>query len=157
MQENKIKYLTIGVLALAAINILLVSMMFLSPIKPQRNFKMKSDQRGFGENKGASFLIKKLDLSEDQSEDFKILFRQHIGKKDSLGKIIHQNKKQLARIVMESESDTTLINDTLMELMYANKQIELEMINHFKELKKICSPDQQTKLTKILQHIGKRQ
>lgn len=153
MQEKKIKYLTIGVLTLVFINIVLIALLLLPPQFKTRKIRMERDKV---ENRGAQFLMNRLNLTVEQRASFKPVFEKHKIRRDSLEQAIHQKKRKLAQDMLQNDYDTAAVNEILNDLDILNRKAEMEMLNHFRELKEICTPEQQLQLRKTISKINDR-
>ena len=142
MQEKKIKYLTISVFALIAVNVVLVVFMFMHrpPLEGRQHRKLK--------NRGAQFIVKKLDLTAEQEVDFRTSFEKHKIKKDQIEDEIRKQKRTLFRSAISG--DTARAQAIILELNEANENHEWEMYAHLQELKKICTPQQIEKLSEVV-------
>ncbi len=153
MQEKKIKYLTIGVLTLVFINIVLIALLLLPPQFKTRKIRMERDKV---ENRGAQFLMNRLNLTDEQRASFKPVFEKHKIRRDSLEQAIHQKKRKLAQDMLQNDYDSAAVNEILNDLDILNRKAEMEMLNHFRELKEICTPEQQLQLRKTISKINDR-
>ena len=98
MNDKKIKYLTITVFALIAVNLALI--IFLMMPKPPRESRHQNRMK----NRGAQFLVKRLNLTSEQESEFKIAFEKHRAEKDQIEKEIRKQKKALFRSAIAGDS-----------------------------------------------------
>ena len=101
----------------------------------------------------SAYLIEKLSFNKDQQTQYEALVKQH---REQVKQLHEQTKA-----VKDSFFDllqSTIVNDSLQnhlanEIAALNKQTDLITFNHFKEVRKICTPDQQKEFDKILKDI----
>lgn len=131
----KSKLLPILLVVLILLNGVLIFMLIK---KPHLNRK---------ENAERSFLIEQLQFSESQQEKFKTLDNIHRDRMMNLEVSIRKQKD----ILFNSFADETINVDSLARVA-GNLEIkkELEVFNFFKEVRKICTPEQQNKFDAII-------
>ena len=101
-----------------------------------------------GENKPPSrperVLIESLKMDEKQEAIFKLLRVQHHQTHDSLLQIIADQRQVLY-------SQKQVANDSILQQIgLLQQQIERVTYDHFKEIRKICTPKQQVQLDTLL-------
>lgn len=98
---------------------------------------------------GQTYLESELHLTPVQAEEFKKLKKAH---HDSI-LVIHNLMKEKRGIISENmvkpNPDTTLLYKTTEELGMLFAQTRKLYISHYFELRKVCNPDQQQKLSEI--------
>lgn len=136
----KSKLLPILLVVLIFLNVFLIFMLIK---KPHLNRK---------ENAERNFLIEQLQFSEGQQEKFKSLDNIHRDRMMNLEFSIRKQKD----ILFNSFADKTLNVDSLVRVA-GNLEIkkELEVFNFFKEVRKICNPEQQKKFDAIIKEAIK--
>lgn len=152
MQAKKLKILTIGVLALIAINLALISYIILEPKLTTSANKRQSDSRKTeNRDQGARFLIRELDLSKEQQEAFRDLFKDHKQLRDSLDSDIRKNKALLVQSSIAPEANTANQDSLIEVIAEAHKLKEKAMIDHFTKMKALCSEDQIERLSRVIE------
>jgi periplasmic protein CpxP/Spy len=143
MNEKKIKYLTIAVFALIAVNISLIAFLMLP--KPPRDH----GRDGRMHNKGAEFLMNRLELTDDQKAIFEQDFKAHKSRKDSTDKIIWDKKRMIFKCAITG--DSIRAQAIIQEMNDIHSANEMEMYNHFQKMKQICTPEQLDRLNKVIE------
>ena len=92
------------------------------------------------------FLQKELNLTSDQKTKFKELWDQHLSITNKYHEELQKNKKQLFEALSKNPSDTILILDILQKEGEIYALLEKALVQHFMDLKGVCSEDQQEKL-----------
>ena len=89
-------------------------------------------------------LVETLNLDEKQQAIFKILKEQHHASHDSLLRLIADKRQMLYR-------QKGGVNDSILtQIGLLHQDIERITYNHFNDVRKICTPDQQTQLDSLL-------
>jgi protein CpxP len=150
---SKIKLLSIAVIGLLIINIaMLAFLLFRRPI---------NDKPGgpFPEHEGPKkIIIEKLHFNPEQVSNYEMLIKGHRSAVKKLEEDIRSSKKNLY-LTLNTELPRT--EDSLVVVLGAlQEQIEMVHYNHFKDIKKLCKPNQLVyfrSLTKELAQFFSRQ
>ena len=138
---NKSKFLTIAVL------VLLVSNLFLA------GFILTHKKGGPHRKNPKELIVKKLDLDHNQVKKYEELIDAHkpafIEKKKTL-----QNKKNDLYLLLQSHNDQTKSLELSTEIGALQREIELFQFNHFKDIRKLCNPDQLVRFDDLMIEIG---
>lgn len=131
MKNNGLKYIVI--LALLANAATLIFFWYNRPEKRERP-----------NVRPARVLIETLNLDEAQQDVFQTLKKQHHATHDSLLQIIADKRQILYR-------QKGGVNDSILnEIGRLHQDIERITYNHFNDVRKICTPAQQTQLDSLL-------
>lgn len=95
-------------------------------------------------------ITQELKLDNDQQKAFMTLRQQHHGKHDSLLQLIAEKRK-----VLYSQKPASL-DSILLPIGQLQQEIELVTYQHFEDMRKICTPEQQAKLDKLLVGAAQR-
>lgn len=147
---KKNRNLIFTIIVLVIINIATLSLLWLG--KPNPN-KIRKPIDGRDEKVRIEKLLKKdLGFSTQQAEQFLRLQKNHREKTNFLAEELQQLKKKMFEEAMYSNNFN--ISDSLLNLSL-EKQKELETITfqHFQKVKKICTPEQQEKLFKLMHRL----
>ncbi|MEP4534372.1 MAG: periplasmic heavy metal sensor [Cyclobacteriaceae bacterium] len=152
MQKRKLKLLTIGVLALMAINLALISFIILGPKLAVAKYKRQGVSKNIeNRDKGARFLIQELDLSKEQQQAFRSLFQDHRKLRDSLDIAIRKNKALLVQSSIDPEVNS-VDQDSLIEVIAQSHMLqERAMAEHFTKMKALCNQDQVERLSRLIE------
>lgn len=125
---NKTKFLTAALVVLVLLNLgTLTFIVFVRPPHPP-----KSDPR--------SVVIERLHLDQKQIEQYQLLIEQHQRQTNRIAKQIADDKNELFRLL---ETDDTLMRHSLLDhLGHLHRQMDVANVDHFLEIKKMCTPDQ---------------
>jgi hypothetical protein len=93
-------------------------------------------------------IIEKLKFDETQILQYDELIKDHQKSIQALDKQIHRTKSKL---ISQLKVDSLSSNEDLIisEIASLHKKIEKTHMNHFREIKKICNPNQALKLDSI--------
>jgi len=153
MENNsQLKFWKWAVLLLAALNIFLLTSMWLKQNAPL-NEEMRQPPNG---KRAADFLIEQLKFSDKQMTDFEKLKESHHASIDSLreaGKEIHH---LFFDNLKNERQDTALVNKFAREIANNQTQIELVTFNHFEKVRQLCNEKQKQKFDEIIQEVLKR-
>ena len=92
------------------------------------------------------FLQKELNLTNEQKEQFKSLKDQHLAVTKTYHEELQKNKKQLFETLSKTPTDSVLIDNILEKDGKIHALLEKALVEHFTDLKGICSEEQQEKL-----------
>ena len=139
---NKSKFLTVSVIALLVCNLFLIG--FILWHKPGKHER----------NNPRNFIIEKLDLTENQIEEYEILIASHQPLFKEKRMLLHEKKNQLYMLLQgttEESAPEVLSN----EIGTLQRQIEILQYNHFKDLKALCEPSQLNKFGDLMTEISR--
>lgn len=139
---NRLKLLKISVVVLVIINLILVTVVFIGgKHHPPRHHNEKQ------------IIIERLGLNNDQIDIFEYSIEQHIH-------AIQKQEKELKRLKKElyltlKTDDVGREKELLKELMVVKKEIESIHLNHFKEIKSLCTDEQLPKFDVLTEDLAK--
>ena len=139
---NKSKFLTISVIALLVCNLFLIG--FILWHKPGKHER----------NNPRNFIIKKLDLTENQIEEYEILIASHKPLFKEKKMLLHEKENQLYMLLQgtaEESAPEVLSN----EIGTLQRQIEILQYNHFKDIKALCKPNQIGRYDELMTEISR--
>lgn len=130
MNNNWLKYLVI-----AALLINTATLVF---------FWLKRPLNGNRPPQALQLLEKELQLDDKQMDAFEISKKQHHRSHDSLLQLMGEKRQMLYSLKSPS------IDSTVKQIGAIQEEIELITYHHFEDVRKICTPEQQAKLDKML-------
>ena len=132
---NKIKILKWIIAGLVFSNLLLISGGFLLNSKHRKT-------------KPRQLIIEKLKFNETQITHYDKLIKDH---QKSIRKLNNQLHRTKDKLISQLEVDSLFSNEELVisEIALLHKKIEKTHMNHFREIKKLCNPNQSSKLEKM--------
>ena len=143
--KNKILIVIIAVLLLT--NIVLVSFLLLN--KPSSKKGMRSDRTALI----AAFLEKELGFDQQQLKQYENISdpnrTQVSAMFEALGKDKEQQFKQLAT---DNFSDAAILK-TADLIAFRQKEIDIVLYNHFKQIRNLCTPPQQPKFDSMFYKV----
>lgn len=108
---------------------------------------LKNDKQPRGKA-ALDYMINKLDLNQQQKEQFEQLRREHHENNTAireLGKQLHDDF-----FAALAGNDTLLVNQLADSIALLQKQQELKTWKHFKTLRNLCNPEQQKKFDEMI-------
>jgi Spy/CpxP family protein refolding chaperone len=143
---NKVTLLTILVIVLLIVNGITLYFQFQ---KPKRNRQ--------GPPGNPVMLFKKLNLDEQQEQQFEQMRKAHFQKRDSLRSEDMRLRKAMADMITTGVNDTSKIDSITNLLALNRKQFETGFYNHFQKLYSILRPEQKKEFGTVLEELIKRQ
>lgn len=90
-----------------------------------------------------------LGLDEKQQVAFSDLTNEHFQKRKDHVKAIREKKRELLEAVAAETEDTIAINALVNEITSLERANEEFFIEHFRNLKAVCTPEQQKNLARV--------
>ena len=138
MKNNGLKYLVIAALLVNAATLIFF-------------FVTRAPRKGRPPKETFDKITEELKLDNDQQKIYSSLRKQHHRTHDSLLQLIAEKRQ-----ILYSPKPASL-DSIIQPIGQLQQQIELITYQHFKEVRKICTPEQQAKLDKMLvgavQHV----
>ena len=135
--KNKILLVIIGILLIT--NIGLVS--FYSLSKPAQKKSMRPDRTAMI----SAFLKNELNFNQTQLAQYDSLSNQHrILIRTKLNAIRKEKETEFNQLTQDNFSDSSIVNTAVL-FSTKQKEIEIIMFNYFKDIRNLCSPQQQPK------------
>jgi len=139
---SKQRILIIAVVVLVVLNIATLSFLWMSKYDKHKHRKMK--HKPDVEN----YLVRRLNLSPEQADAFKIAREQHFKQTHELQRSLHDNRKRLTELL--SDTDTSQQNELLVNIRDQNIQIEKLNFQHLQNLRSICTDEQKLKFDSVI-------
>jgi Spy/CpxP family protein refolding chaperone len=139
--NNKRLLIIIGILLFA--NLVLVSFLILN--KPTTKRYIRGDRKAMI----TSFLQNEIGFNQHQLQQYDSLNEQHRTKIKSMFDAARSDKEnEFKQLAISNFSDSAIVNTATI---FAGKQreIEITMFNHFKEIRTLCTPQQQPKFDSL--------
>jgi periplasmic protein CpxP/Spy len=139
--KSKILITIIGILLIA--NIALVSFYFLT--RPVAKKGLRADRAAMI----STFLKNDLGFNQEQLKQYDSLSSQHrITIKAMFDEIRKEKENEFKQLTRDNFSDSS-INNTATLFSAKQKEIEITMFKHFKDIRNICTPQQQPKFDSL--------
>lgn len=139
--KNKILLVIIGILLIT--NVALVS--FYSLSKPVEKKGMRPDKTAMI----SAFLKNELKFNQTQLTQYDSLGNQHrILIKAKFDAIRKEKETEFTQLTRDNFSDSS-INNTAVLFSAKQKEIEIIMFNYFKDIRNLCTPEQQPKFDSL--------
>ncbi len=156
---SKTKILIASVIALAIINIITLSVVWLQakPHFPRHNFGMHQQpphKKGFDHMD--HFISNKLGFNDTQKKQFKELKRAHFEQIEKH----HKQKRELMKELFQLLKADEVNNSKKASLIAKSTALEQQMIStkfeHFQALKKLCTSDQLDAFLEMIERMENR-
>lgn len=156
--ENK-KILLIGtIILLIVINISALSTIYYkSKILPKRNFELNNMKEEAHIRGMHRFIKEQLNLSESQFEKFQEISNNNMIKSQSISIKLNEKRHEMIDEIAKINPNPKLLDDIAHEIGDLHYELKKTTINHFLELKEICSDDQQEKLQRLFMKMTQEQ
>ena len=140
------------VLVIAVIVLLLTNLGMLFFFLRQENEPAKKQSRG-RDGMMTDFLQKEIGFNKDQLQQYDTLSKQHREKVKAAFDEIRSSKQEWYKQLGNKGFDDSTMHNTAVRTADMQEQIEYKMLLHFKEIRKICTPDQQPKFDSLFYKI----
>lgn len=146
---SKIKLLTVAVIGLLLINIAIVCFLFLKrPHQPLEGMRPPLDEAG-----PKNIIIERLHFDKAQVAAYEELIKAH----QSSVRVTNDSIRLLKQALYQTLSNETFAgkDSIINKLTYLQNKIEHLHYNHFIELKKLCSPNQQKDFNELTKELAR--
>jgi periplasmic protein CpxP/Spy len=134
---NKIKFLSIAVVALVLLNLTIIGVLFFK----ESRHPLTGERHGKKEPK--NIMIERLNFDDLQIIKYENLIKVHRSLKEESNQNIHDLKNVLYSSVAQGSVET---RDSIVQLILVEqKKLELINYNHFADIRKMCNADQAKK------------
>jgi protein CpxP len=106
-------------------------------------------QRGDHKARIDGFFKKELNLDEDQMVELRKLTSEHMEKRRENGKLLREQKRKLLKTLSAETEDSLAIESILTEISRLEANNEKIFVEHFRNLKTVCTPEQQENLHRV--------
>lgn len=131
---DKIKTLTIAVVALIILNIGTLGFLIFSGPKLRGPHPHREGPK--------NLIIEKLHFDQKQQVAYEALIQWHRSTVDSLDQQIRQTKNRLYLQLIKTNVDETTKDSLIAVIANEQKQIEQTHFKHFQDIKKLCNAEQ---------------
>jgi periplasmic protein CpxP/Spy len=138
--------------------LLIISLLLITNIAMLFFFMVKKDGHKKGSRGDRSammkeFLQKDIGFNEQQLQQYETLSKQHREKVKAGFEAIKNNKQQWFKELGNKGFTDAAITDAVNKTAEKQKAMELQMLNHFAAIRKICTPVQQEKFDSLCYKI----
>ncbi|WP_298420069.1 Spy/CpxP family protein refolding chaperone [uncultured Kordia sp.] len=112
-------------------------------------FRIFGDKPPKGPNPG-NFIVKELHFDEAQLKDFRKINDAHHEEMRKISREVKELKDQLFAQISEASVNEAKVNDLARRIGEKERQKDLKLFYHFKEVQKICTDEQRERLSTIL-------
>jgi protein CpxP len=150
---TKNRFAFISIVILVVLNIITLTLLWIFHFRQPSRVQPPFDRRAARVEK---FLERELNLSSEQSMEFKNLRRQHFEATMVVMDEIRELKEKMMSEVFSKDPDSAVVKNLTEQI--GNKEAEREWLlyKHFRELRDVCTPEQQIKLHEIFLKIFER-
>jgi protein CpxP len=147
---TKNRFALISIITLVVLNIFTLTLLWIFHFRQPARVQPPFDRRAARVEK---FLERRLNLSPEQSTEFKQLRRQHFQESMVVMNEIRELKEKMLDEVFSKDPDSLVVKNLTEQI--GNKEAEREwlLFTHFRELRDVCTPEQRVKLEQIFQKI----
>jgi Spy/CpxP family protein refolding chaperone len=140
----KNKWLSILILLLLVANIATLSMYWYTKlVKPENQQPAKRGE-------AANFLIKELGFNAEQEKKYRVLIEEHQKATRLASKALRAAKENYFDLLQENTVDSVSEKIALTEIVTTQQQLEQITFNHFKQVKDLCTAEQQLKFNTVI-------
>jgi Spy/CpxP family protein refolding chaperone len=101
----------------------------------------------------AHWLAAELKLTTEQEQQYKQLLQQHREKMDAIQQTDRELHDRFFAQLKTAEPDTLLVNSIADSIAANRVQIELLTFNHFRQIRSICTVEQQQKFDAVIDEV----
>lgn len=143
--ENS-KFTGTALLLLLALNSVLLVLLVLK--KPDNSANVVVNPRQAGGPK--DFLIHELNLDAAQTAKYSEMARQHHDKIQRIEADVRQLRDSMVSQLESASPDTAIISRLAQKVGQDQVQLDQITFDHFRELRSICTPEQQARFAKVI-------
>lgn len=111
---------------------------------------------GHKDNKPRFSMVEELNFNQEQQEAYNTMKSTHSEKMKSYSKRISELKQEMYSNVGEQEISEAFLDSVVDLIAIEEKNKDLEMYKHFREVRGICNDKQKEQLSKIIEDAIKR-
>ncbi len=101
----------------------------------------------------AEYLIQKLGFNNTQQEQYKAMVKQHREKTKQLREQLRTARDNFFDQLAHENISDSIKNNYLEKISSINRELDQMTFDHFREVRKFCTPDQQQKFDKVIDDI----
>ena len=101
----------------------------------------------------SAYIIKELSLNDKQQEQYNAMVQQHRKQSRSIQEQIRNCKDSFFNLLSNDNANDSIKNNLSAKIASLNSELDLITYAHFKEVRKICTPEQQQKFDGIIKEI----
>jgi Spy/CpxP family protein refolding chaperone len=101
----------------------------------------------------STYIIKELSLNDKQQEQYKAMVQQHRAQSRLIQEQVRDNKDSFFNLLANENVKDSIKNHFASKISLLNRELDLATFDHFKEVRKICTPDQQKKFDGIIKDV----
>ncbi len=143
----------IALVALVLMNVSLVIMLWLQPMSHQR---MTEKGANPPPRRAEGFLIDALKLDADQRAKLKVLREEHFETTRELHKGVRSTKRAMFDALLSNSPDTAAALQKAAEYGDQLQRIDEALIQHYLDIREICTPEQKDELRKVFRKAIRR-
>ncbi|ULQ56554.1 hypothetical protein KJS94_18030 [Flavihumibacter rivuli] len=148
MKQMNPKTLLVIITVLLASNIILLGTYFI------RNRSQHG--RSGSDRSPVEYMTRELKLDQQQTEQFRSLWEANRNRNKALYDSLRTARERLYGYLKQEPQPDSLITITSASMAGMEQTLILNNYRHFRELRKICNPEQQVKLDTLITRMGKR-
>ncbi len=150
---SKNKWVGVITSVLLIANIITLTMLWIGNRHPDGNLPLPPPPGG---SPAFEFVVKELNMDEQQQKKYKALRDEHHQQQIPLGELLAKAKDDYFSLLRDSTVSDSLLLQHSARQMAIMQQIELINFRHFQKIRAICNSTQQQKFDSIIQDVLKR-
>lgn len=99
------------------------------------------------------FIVKELSMNAEQQKQYNTMVADHRKQSKEINNQIRSYKDSLFNLLNNETATGTEKNTFATKIASLTQQLDLLTFEHFKEVRKICNPEQQKKFDKIIKDV----
>ncbi|MEO8769384.1 MAG: hypothetical protein ABI402_04850 [Ferruginibacter sp.] len=101
----------------------------------------------------SAYIIKELSLNDKQQEQYNTMIQQHRKQSRWIQEQIRNYKDSFFNLLSNENTNDSIKNNLSVKIASLNRELDLITYDHFKEVRKICTPEQQRKFDGIIKEV----
>ncbi|HEY8388369.1 MAG TPA: hypothetical protein VIK74_07180 [Parasegetibacter sp.] len=151
---SRYKWLVFIIGVLLVTNIAMLAMLVKKKDPPKR--ENRSGQTQTYQSRTVMILEKEVGFSKEQLEQYQALREDHSTKMRPIIEKIRASKDSFYRLLSLPEISDSLLQATAAKVAEAENQVNLQTFQHFRDIKALCTPEQQPKFEKFIENVISR-
>jgi IS30 family transposase len=100
------------------------------------------------------FIKRRLQLDQQQYEQFQLLHRENIQSMQQIARELNQKRDSMMRELTREKPDTGELNRFAREIGNLHTQLKKNTIDHFTKMKELCRPEQRDELNRMIMEMA---
>lgn len=116
-------------------------------------FNFKKEHKSIKHQEAKDFLIKELSFTETQQKQYGLMVEEHRKQSRETREQLRMYKDSLFNLLSDEQVPAEIQSRLTLAIATLEQQMETITFNHFREVRKICNPEQQKKFDTVIKDV----